>query len=99
MKKSLLIAGLMLTSITVVQAQMLKSLQSYEMKQKQESLVKIDASNQAPQLMTTDKETAVYQGSAKMMLNKRAAQRADEVTLESLYGYPIGSLFYPLSPE
>lgn len=99
MKKSLLIAGLMLTSITVVQAQMLKSLQSYEMKQKQESLVKIDASNQAPQLMTTDKETAVYQGSAKMMLNKRAAHRADEVTLEALYGYPIGSLFYPLSPD
>ena len=30
------------------------------MKQKRENLVKIDASNQAPQLMTTDKETAVY---------------------------------------
>ena len=99
MKKSLLITAMMLTSITVAQAQLLKSLRSYEMKQKRENLVKIDASNQAPQLMTTDKETAVYQGSAKTMLNKRAAQRADEVTLESLYGYPIGSLFYPLSPD
>ena len=99
MKKSLLITAMMLTSITVAQAQLLKSLRSYEMKQKRENLVKIDASNQAPQLMTTDKETAVYQGSAKMMLNKRAAHRADEVTLEALYGYPIGSLFYPLSPD